>query len=72
MDGHGGSRSEETTQSLRRRTVRRVEETKAHPRESFDEAISRLLVDHAALTEIQSRHPDLVANARRAIAEAPV
>jgi hypothetical protein len=55
----------ETTQSLKRRTVRLVEGTKVHPRESFDEAVARLLQERTALQLIERKDPELVATARR-------
>jgi hypothetical protein len=60
----------DTTQSLKRKTVRLVELTKVHPRESFDEAVARLLLERAALLSIERKDPDLVADARRGVAAA--
>jgi hypothetical protein len=56
--------NDETTASLKRRTLKRVEGVKVHPRESFDEAISRLLVEKAALDLIARKDPELADRAR--------
>lgn len=68
MGTNGKDVPSETTQSLRRRTVKLVEKTKVHPRESFDEAVARLLEEHELLGRIQREHPSVVATARQASA----
>jgi hypothetical protein len=60
----------DTTQSLKRKTVKLVDATKVHPRESFDEAVARLLQERAALLSIERKDPELVADARRGVAAA--
>jgi hypothetical protein len=60
----------ETTQSLRRNTVNRVEKTKQHPRETFDEAVARLVDERAALLLIERKDPHLVLQARLEVAGA--
>jgi hypothetical protein len=45
--------------------VKEVERTKSHPRETFDEAVGRLVEDHRVLEEIRRKAPELVESARR-------
>jgi hypothetical protein len=61
----------ETTQTLKRKTVQRVEKTKAHPRETFDEAVERLLDDHRVLNAIAQKDPLVVESFRRVASESP-
>ena len=63
----GGIRSSKgaTTQTISRGTVKEVERTKSHPRETFDEAVGRLVEDHRVLEEIRRKAPELVESARR-------
>jgi hypothetical protein len=64
------SENGETTASLKRRTLKRVENTKIHPRESFDEAVTRLLEDRAVVQEIARKDPELVDRVRHHVAGA--
>jgi hypothetical protein len=61
----------ETTQTLKRKTVRRVDDTKIHPRESFDEAVVRLLDEHLVLQAIAQKDPLVVEATRRAVEGTP-
>jgi hypothetical protein len=57
-----------TTQTLRRKTVKAVDSTKTHPRETFEDAVARLVHEHTLLAVIRETHPGAVEQAQRQLA----